>query len=120
MTSHSADVPPTGEDAPFNRRREERVPARFEVHFSHTQDAAKALRAYSVNLSAGGLCVRTRRTYEVGAPVRMDMVIEGESFQLNGIIAWVREEAEAVGVRFTDISDEDRARLQRVIDSIRR
>ncbi len=96
------------------------MPARFEVHFNYTQDAAKALRAYSLNVSAGGLCLRTRKSYDVGSPVRMDMVIEGESFQLQGIIAWVRDEAEAVGVRFTDMSEEDRARLQRVIDSIKR
>jgi uncharacterized protein (TIGR02266 family) len=120
MNGNSTDVPTPGQNALLNRRGEERVPARFEVHFNYTQDAAKALRAYSLNISAGGLCLRTRKSYDVGAPVRMDMVIEGESFQLQGIIAWVRDEAEAVGVRFTDMSEEDRARLQRVIDSIKR
>src|SRR5512141_2998582 len=119
MNSHSADVPAMEQDT-LNRRVQERVPARFEVHFNDTEKAAKALRAYSLNISAGGLCVRTRRTYEVGAPVRMDIVVEGESFQLQGVIAWVRDESEAVGVRFTNLSEEDRVRLQRVIDSIRR
>lgn len=120
MNSNSADMPATGKDSLLNRRGEERVPARFEVHFQQTQEAAKALRAYSLNISAGGLCLRTRRSYDVGAPVRMDMVVEGESFQLQGIIAWVRDESEAIGVRFTNLSEEDRLRLQRVIDSIQR
>ncbi|WP_224360540.1 TIGR02266 family protein [Hyalangium versicolor] len=120
MNGNSADVPATGQDAPVNRRGEERVPARFEVHFTYTQEAARALRAYSLNVSAGGLCLRTRKAYDVGSPVRMDMTIAGESFQLNGVVAWVRDEAEAVGVRFTDMSEEDRTRLQRVIDSIKR
>lgn len=96
------------------------MPARFEVHFSHTQEAARALRAYSLNVSAGGLCLRTKRAYDVGTPVQMEMQVDGESFRLNGVIAWVRDEAEAVGVRFTDMTEEDRARLQRVIDSIKR
>jgi uncharacterized protein (TIGR02266 family) len=106
-------------DALMNRREEERVSARFEVHFGHAEDAAKALRAYSLNVSAGGLCVRTRRAYDVGAPVLVDMVVEGEAFQLHGLIAWVRDESEAVGIRFTRMTEEDVARLQRVIDSIK-
>jgi uncharacterized protein (TIGR02266 family) len=120
MNSHSADIPSSGQGAPSNRRGEERVPARFEVHFNYTQEAAKALRAYSVNVSAGGLCLRTRRSYDVGAPVLMDLLVEGESFQLHGVIAWVRDESEAVGVRFTDMSEADRFRLQRLIDSFKR
>lgn len=120
MNSNSADMPATGKDALLNRRGEERISARFEVHFTQTQDAAKALRAYSLNISAGGLCLRTRRAYDVGSPVRMDMVVEGEAFQLQGVIAWVRDESEAIGVRFTHLNEEDRARLQRLIDSIQR
>jgi uncharacterized protein (TIGR02266 family) len=120
MNTNSAGVPATGHDAQANRRGEERVPARFEVHFNHAQEAAKALRAYSLNVSAGGLCLRTRRAYDVGMPVDMDMVIGGENFHLQGVIAWVRDESEAIGVRFTGMTDEDRARLQRVIDSLQR
>jgi uncharacterized protein (TIGR02266 family) len=120
MNSHSANVPATGQEDLLNRRTEERVAARFEVHFSQSQDAAKALRAYSLNISAGGLCLRTRRAYDVGTPVQMDMVVEGQAFQLQGVIAWVRDESEAIGVRFTEMSEKDRDRLQRVIDSIRR
>ncbi|KFE58892.1 TIGR02266 family protein [Hyalangium minutum] len=120
MNSNSADVRSTGQDDLANRRTEERVPARFEVHFNDTQEAAKALRAYSLNVSAGGLCLRTRRAYDVGSPVRMDMVVEGQAFQLQGVIAWVRDESEAIGVRFTDISEKDRSRLQSVIDSLKR
>jgi len=120
MNSHSANVPATGQDDLLNRRTDERVAARFEVHFNETRDAAKALRAYSLNISAGGLCLRTKRAYDVGTPVQMDMVVEGQAFQIHGVIAWVRDESEAIGVRFTEMSEQDRDRLQRVIDSIRR
>jgi uncharacterized protein (TIGR02266 family) len=105
---------------PPNRRTEERIAAHFEVRFEQTQDAARALRAYSLNLSAGGLCLRTRRAYEVGSTVRLAMKIGAEDFQFEGLIAWVREEDEAVGVRFTNVSDPDRARLQSVIDTLKK
>ncbi len=105
---------------PPNRRTEERIAAHFEVRFAQTQDAARALRAYSVNVSSGGLCLRTRRAYELGATVSLAMKIGAEEFQFDGIVAWVREEDEAVGVRFTNVSDPDRARLQHVIDTLKR
>lgn len=108
-------VPP-----PFNRRVDERIAARFEVRFEAMQDAARALRAYSLNLSSGGLCLRTRRTYDVGAQVRLAMRIAGEDFQLDGAVAWVREDAEAIGVRFINMRDEDRVRLQRVLGTLKR
>jgi len=120
MNSNSADVTAMGQDDVANRRSDERVSARFEVHFNDTQEAAKALRAYSLNVSAGGLCLRTRRAYDVGVPVQMDMVVGGQAFQIRGVIAWVRDESEAIGVRFTDLSERDRSRLQSVIDSLKR
>jgi uncharacterized protein (TIGR02266 family) len=103
---------------PPNRRMEERIEARFEVRFAQEQDAARALRAYSLNLSSGGLCLRTRRVYEVGAQVRLAMVIGGEAFDLDATIAWVRDEA--VGVRFLNVKEPDRVRLQRVLESLKK
>jgi len=103
-----------------NRREHERVSAKFEVRFQDTNDAARALRAYSLNLSAGGLCLRTRRSYDVGSHVRLQMSVDGQDFDLEGIIAWVRDDAEAIGVRFLDMKEEDKLRLQRVIASFKR
>jgi uncharacterized protein (TIGR02266 family) len=120
MSANSADLPFTGSEAPQNRRAEERIPARFEVHFNDTEEAAKALRAYSVNISSGGLCLRTKRAYDVGVPVQVELRVEGDTFKLRGVVAWVRDESEAVGVRFTKLTEEDRTRLQKVIDSFKR
>ena len=103
-----------------NRRSHERVTATFDVRFQGAEDAARALRAYSLNLSAGGLCLRTRRSYDVGAHVRLQMSVEGEDFELDGIISWVRDDAEAIGVRFINVPEADQARLQRVVTSFKR
>ncbi|AGC46310.1 hypothetical protein MYSTI_05022 [Myxococcus stipitatus DSM 14675] len=121
MTSKAAEAEMTGDSAAYaNRRADERVTAKFAVRFEQTEDAARALRVFSINVSAGGLCLRTRKAYDVGAQVRLSMDIAGEEFHLTGIIAWVRDEQEAIGVRFTDVSDEDRERLQRVVASFKR
>lgn len=103
-----------------SRRAHERVSARFDVRFQDVQDAARALRAYSLNLSAGGLCLRTQRSYDVGSRVRLQMTVDGEDFDLQGLVAWVRDDAEAIGVRFVDLSEEERARLQRVVSTYTR
>lgn len=121
MATKAADEMEVGDLSAFaNRRADERVAARFEVRFEQMQDAARALRAYSLNISTGGLCLRTRKAYDVGAHVRLSMAIEGKEFHLDGLIAWVRDEAEVIGVRFTGMSDEDRVRLQGMVDSLRR
>ncbi|HEX8700086.1 MAG TPA: TIGR02266 family protein [Myxococcaceae bacterium] len=120
MSANSADLPFTGGEAPSNRRSEERVPARFEVRFSDSEVAAKALRAYSVNISSGGLCLRTKRAYDVGVPVQVELHVDGDTFKLRGVVAWVRDEAEAVGVRFIKMTEEDRTKLQRLVDSFKR
>lgn len=120
MTTKSADMTESPAALYANRRSHERVSATFDVRFEQTQDAARALRAYSLNLSAGGLCLRTRRSYDVGSRVRLQMSVSGEDFELDGIISWVRDDAEAIGVRFVDVKEEDQLRLQRVVGSFKR
>ena len=120
MTMKTAESEDASAMLHANRRAHERVTATFDVRFQDAPDAARALRAYSLNLSAGGLCLRTRRSYDVGAHVRLAMTVSGEDFDLEGIISWVRDDAEAIGVRFVGVSDEDQARLQRVVASFKR
>lgn len=120
MTMKTAEAAEMSAVAQANRRAYERVTATFDVRFQDPEDAARALRAYSLNLSAGGLCLRTRRSYDVGAHVRLQMTVSGEDFDLEGIISWVRDDAEAIGVRFVGVSEEDQVRLQRVVASFKR
>lgn len=120
MSMKTADAAEPLAVAQANRRAHERVTATFDVRFQDAQDAARALRAYSLNLSAGGLCLRTRRSYDVGSRVRLQMTVSGEDFDLEGIVSWVRDDAEAIGVRFVEVSETDQARLQRVVASFKR
>ncbi len=120
MTMKTADAGEMPAVMQANRREHDRVAATFDVRFREMQDAARALRAYSLNLSAGGLCLRTRRSYDVGSRVRLQMSVSGEDFDIDAIVSWVRDDAEAIGVRFVDVSEEDQFRLQRVVSSFKR
>ncbi len=120
MTMKTAEPPADELAIQANRRMHERVTATFDVRFPEAEDAARALRAYSLNFSAGGLCLRTRRSYDVGAHVRLQMSVQGEDFDLEGIISWVRDDAEAIGVRFINVPEADQSRLQRVVSNFKR
>jgi len=101
----------------IDRRDFARIPAKIEIRFSLAQDAAKALMAYSVNISASGLCLKTQRVHEVGQELHLSVLIADEAFELRGVVAWSR--SGAVGVRFVDLSDRDVKRLERVCENLR-
>ena len=94
------------------RRRDPRIGARFEVSFQSAVDAAKALKVFSVNFSAGGLCIRSQKSHALGEVVQLRLDVEGQSFDLRGTVQWVR--ADVVGVRFVDVPPADRERLSGV------
>jgi uncharacterized protein (TIGR02266 family) len=116
QTPHAARVlvqdDPTSPKIP-ERRKHPRVAATIEIRFSAVQEAAKALRAFSVNLSVGGLCLKTQKPYRVGSELQLLIDIEGESFEVVGVVAWAR--GGALGVRFTELSDGDKERLRRIL-----
>ncbi|MEW5739615.1 MAG: PilZ domain-containing protein [Myxococcota bacterium] len=100
------------------RRQDARYAARFDVRFARTKDAARALNAFSTNFSAGGLCVRATHSYELGEALKIDVTIEGFTYSLDGVVAWVR--GEAVGVRFVNVRPEVRERLEGVARTLAR
>lgn len=95
-----------------DRRADPRYAAHFDVRFAQAKDAARAFNAYSINFSSGGLCVKSSTTYELGESLSLSLSIEGEVFELEGVVAWVR--GEAVGVRFVNVRSEVRERLEAV------
>lgn len=100
-----------------DRRREERIPARVEIHFNHAKDAARAFKAYSLNFSPGGLCVKTREPHPIGSRLALKMVVEGQAFELEGVVAWNR--GNITGMRFDGLSAEDRLRLEALAELLR-
>lgn len=95
---------------PSERRKDERIAARFEVRFQTATHAALAIKAAPVNFSAGGLCVRTRHAYAQGDPVSLKLTVGTKSLELEASVAWVR--GDVVGLRFVNVQPSDRARLE--------
>jgi uncharacterized protein (TIGR02266 family) len=109
---------PTGDSSPdsLDRRRETRVPARIEVRFREPVQAARALRAYSLNFSAGGLCLKTQKEYALGQRLLLELQVEERQLSLAAEVAWVR--GGAIGVRFTEVNPDDRAVLQQMLSQL--
>lgn len=98
------------------RRQQARYAARFDVRFSRAQDAARALKTFSVNFSSGGLCVRSASQWAPGEPVAIDLTIEGEQFDLEGVVAWAR--GDVVGLRFVNLAPPVRRKLEAVAQGL--
>ena len=103
----------TAGSAARERRQELRAPARIEVRFQEASQAALAFRAYSLNFSVGGLCLRTRNKYAVGTELKLALKVARAEYQLSGVVAWERRGA--IGVRFSSLQPEDRERLARLL-----
>lgn len=95
-----------------DRRRDVRVGAKVAVKFHAVEQAARALNTFSVNFSAGGLCLRTKAPHAVGDKLALTVTIDKEVFELKGLVAWVR--GDVIGIRFEDLSPPDRSRLEQV------
>src|SRR5262249_9097647 len=102
----------------IERRASERVVARIDVRFSEPEQAARALRAYSLNLSVGGLCLRTRKNYEVGSVLQLSMTVDEHDDHLKGRVAWAHRGA--IGVRFEELDAKDRERLAALVARFKR
>ena len=98
------------------RRAHPRVEAKVEVRFSSVADAAKNLTAFSVNFSAGGLCLKTQVPRAMGERLKLSLTIEDQHFELTGLVAWLHKDA--VGVRFVNVAPNDRDRLEGVARSL--
>lgn len=114
MTGTSA----TNDRSGIDRRIHERVAARIEVHFKGPEQAARAFRAYSLNFSAGGLCFRTDRKYELGQLLQVSLTVEAQTFELAAVVAWAHKGA--IGVRFEEVSEADQQRLKSVMHALKR
>jgi uncharacterized protein (TIGR02266 family) len=101
-----------------DRRRTVRVPAQIEIRFQESVAAAKVFKAYSLNFSVGGLCLKTRRPYAVGTSLHLFIKIEDEEYRISAVVAWKR--GDAIGVRFQNLDDEVQQRFVALVESLRR
>jgi len=94
------------------RRTDPRYTAHFDVRFARASEAARAFNAFSINFSSGGMCLRSKTPYGLGESLSLSLTVEGEIFELEGVVSWVR--GDAVGVRFVNVRPAVREQLEHV------
>ncbi|WP_342380591.1 PilZ domain-containing protein [Myxococcus stipitatus] len=99
-------LPPEGSQLPVRAARAEAV---LEVTFA-TQD--DVVRAYSKNIGAGGLAIRTTRALPVGSTLELRITLPDTPQALRTLaqVAWSRDDE--MGVAFTQLPPEAERRLK--------
>ena len=98
-----------------DRRELMRRPMTLGVRFSTTKDLANAVRASTLNMSMGGLCLLTQKEYEVGAELQLVIELgDQDLIEVTVVVAWSRP-GKAIGLRFTDLADEHREMLAALV-----
>ena len=106
-------------------RRYLRVPVQVEVLW----DRGRERRAYATNLSSGGMCLQSARSLAEGQDIRLRFRLGPSSpmFDLPAEVMWCTEERDMapgltyceVGLRFLEISGDDRRLLEEFVDQSR-
>ncbi len=110
-------------DASGNRRNFDRYPVEWAVDCVASDTF---LYASITNISEMGIFVRTTEPLAIGTRMRLSFSPPGgESFKLEGCVAWVnrlREDGDnpnpGMGVRFVQLSPDDRERLVDIVRTI--
>jgi type IV pilus assembly protein PilZ len=118
-----SEPPPQSDSEPGSNRR---AAQRFDVTWSVDCETEETfLYASITNISALGIFVRTTEPLEVGTRLILRFAPPGAraAFVVNGVVQWVNpvlalavSPNPGMGVRFTELSAEDRERL---VDAIR-
>ncbi|MGI5864401.1 MAG: TIGR02266 family protein [Myxococcales bacterium] len=111
--------------APSNKRRSERLQHELLVAY-RTVDGF--ITDWATNISKGGLFINSRAPLPVGTTVRLIVSLPDTAFpfDLTGKVTRVSDfsnsanEAPGMGIEFTDVDEEKRARIERFVDKLRR
>ena len=109
------DLASGGKSPGAERRHTPRHPLKLGVRFSTAQELASAVRASTLNVGLGGLCLLTRRSYSAGTELLLKIELgAGEVIDVVAVVAWARP-GKAIGVRFAHLTDDHRAKLENLV-----
>lgn len=98
----------------YSQRKEERILKTLSLRF---KDRQAFIKAYTENLSEGGLFIRTENPLKKGDVLLLKLQLPGiaEPMEVKSEVAWTRKQVEdsanrasGMGIKFTGISDHDR------------
>jgi len=106
----------TSQMVPNSRRKASRV-ATSEVRvFWNCGDRHDVLNV--MNLSFGGIFVKTHKSQDVGAKAQMDFLVEEGQIRTKAVVRHVRD-TQGMGLQFTAVAQEDRPRLAALLTRLR-
>lgn len=114
-----------GEDkteAKASERRERRACSRYKIDeyaaIYFVKDGSM-MRGRILNLSLSGCCIETKERFPVGIYTRVEVgfYVNGLPFRLGGVIQAIHDRRH-VGIRFLELSDRNRGRVEDLIKEI--
>ena len=102
----------------YSHRKEERIPKTLSIRF---KDRQSFIKAYSENISAGGLFLRTEKPLKQGEAffLKLQLPETADPMEIKCEVAWARKQVEdsanrpsGMGIKFTGISDRDRSSIK--------
>ena len=100
----------------YSKRKHPRFRAALPVELRQP-GVATPVRAQTGDISAGGCYVEMTSTQKVSKEVEVILWIGQEKVLTRGVVV-SDHPAFGNGIRFTEASDEDRARIQKLVDSL--
>ncbi|HOX09384.1 MAG TPA: PilZ domain-containing protein [Candidatus Omnitrophota bacterium] len=93
------------------------------------KETSLVFRTQTENISAGGICLILERALLKHTPVEVELFLPDDPIPVNceGKVAWSVRRSEYLkkkssqfdtGIEFTSITDEDKARLKRIIEEL--
>ncbi len=111
-----------GDDGASDRRERERFDVSIEVDY---QDGETFLFSYIQNISTMGIFIRSDAPLPIGTRMDLRFDHQGHTFSLQGEVMWVnplRTDGEnlnpGMGIRFVELSGEDREQLVALVRTI--
>jgi molecular chaperone DnaK len=111
-------------EGPHDKRAGERTPVGLAVRLSYgTLD--ELVDRFAVNISRGGVFIRTREPKPVGTRLALELRLQGGEVVLRaqGVVRWIQAEsataqpptAPGMGIQFTELDAEARALVERMV-----
>jgi molecular chaperone DnaK len=109
---------------PDERRREGRIPTELRIRLAYGS-IDELIERYALNVSRGGIFVRTLDPKPAGTEVDLDIALESgdEVIRGKGVVAWTTAPSApgepprdpGMGIRFTTLDPESRALVDRIV-----
>jgi hypothetical protein len=100
---------------PGCRRGDLRLSVRVDVELTVADDFRGPFLSDCVNVSLGGVCVRTECSVAVAQPLGLRLLLTTGVLEVRGVVAWIQPRTSTIGVRFVDLSEEVAARLESLV-----